>query len=367
MVGSKPERRELTVTSEPGLPTTPQGVRERLDHYLGRQFEDLSRSRAEALIKDGAVTVDGRKPKGSRPATAGQVIVLLVPPARDSWLEPEDVPLDIRYEDPHLVVVNKPPGMVVHPAPGHPSGTLVNALLYHCRDLSGIGGVLRPGIVHRLDKDTSGLLVVAKNQAVHASLSEAIKQRRIRRTYMAVVWGHLEPEEGAIETWMGRSRGDRKRMAAYTPRDGPLEKRWGRPGEEELTDEIVRERATVPPGVPHGARPAVTRYRTLTHYDVATSVECTLETGRTHQVRVHFSYRGHPVVGDPTYGGRHKAVRGLVPEQRARGKSLLEVMPRQALHAARLQFDHPVSGEEITVEAALPEDMQRLIRQLAAT
>ncbi|MCK4772415.1 MAG: RluA family pseudouridine synthase [Candidatus Latescibacteria bacterium] len=370
MAGSKPERRELTVTSQPGLPTTPQEDGERLDHFLGRQFEDLSRSRIEALIKEEAVTVDGRRPKGSRPAVPGQVIVLVVPPAQEPSLDPENIPLDIRYEDRHLVVVNKPPGMVVHPAPGHPSGTLVNALLYHCRDLSGIGGVLRPGIVHRLDKDTSGLLVVAKSQVVHIALAAAMKERKIHRLYNAVVWGHPEPEEGTIETWIGRNRTDRKRMAAFEPHKTALEKRWGRPGEEERMLKGSRTVRAAPqdgtPWIPRGARPAVTRYRTITRYDVVSSVECVLETGRTHQIRVHFSHSGHPVVGDPMYGGRKKAVRGFMPEKRTRAESLLDVMPRQALHSLRLQFEHPVSGEEISIEAELPPDMQHLMQQLAA-
>lgn len=376
-----PERRELKVTSQPGLPTTPEGERERLDHYLGRQFDDLSRSRVEVLIKDGAVTVDGRHTRGSKPALAGQTIVLLVPPAEEPSLEPEEIPLEIRYEDEHLIVVNKPPGLVVHPAPGHPSGTLINALLHHCTDLAGIGGVLRPGIVHRLDRDTSGLLLAAKSQKVHIALAAAMKERRIRRVYTAVVWGTPEPGEGTIETWIGRSRSDRKRMAAYEPRGAPLERRWGRPGEEEgifggrgrarrgrrsrkETPEPADTRAEVPDGIPRGARSAVTHYRTLSVHDVASVVECTLETGRTHQIRVHLSHMGHPVLGDPVYGGRVKAVRGMQPEKRKRAESLLDIMPRQALHAATLSFEHPVSGEEITVEAGPPPDMTALLEEL---
>lgn len=368
---SPPDRREITVTSDPALTTTPLEEGERLDHFIGRQFDDLSRSRVEALIKEEAVTVDGRQQKGSRPALPGQVIVLIVPPLRQLSLDPENIPLDIRFEDEHLVVVNKPAGMVVHPAPGHPDGTLVNALLYHCRDLAGIGGVMRPGIVHRLDKDTSGLLVVAKSQKVHIALASAMKERNIHRAYMAVVWGHPEPEEDTIETWMGRSPTDRKRMAVFEPSNAPLLKRWGRPGEEE---EMMRESsrgekngAAGIRGIPRRARLSNTRYRTLTSYDLATSLECILGTGRTHQVRVHLSHRGHPVVGDPVYGGRKKAVRGLVPEKRLRASSLLDQMPRQALHASHLRFMHPVSGEEISIMADLPADMQHLLQYLEST
>ncbi len=371
MAESLPDRREITVSSDPALTTTPLEEGERLDHYLGRQFENLSRSRVEALIKERAVTVDGQHQKGSRPARPGQVIVLMVPPPRQPSLKPENIPLDIRFEDEHLVVVNKAAGMVVHPAPGHPDGTLVNALLYHCRDLAGIGGVMRPGIVHRLDKDTSGLLVVAKSQGVHIALASAMKERNIHRAYTTVVWGHPEPEEDTIETWMGRSRTDRKRMAVFEPSGASLLKRWGRPGEEEG---MLKENSTVEDGgaagirgIPRGARLSTTRYRTLASFELATSLECVLGTGRTHQVRVHLSYRGHPVVGDPVYGGRQKAVRGLVPEKRARASSLLDQMPRQALHAAHLRFAHPVSGEDISITADLPADMQHMLEHLEST
>jgi 23S rRNA pseudouridine1911/1915/1917 synthase len=371
MAESLPDRREITVTSDSALTTTPLEEGERLDHFLGRQFEDLSRSRVETLIREKAVTVDGEHQKASRPALPGQVIVLMVPPPEQPSLEPENIPLDIRFEDQHLVVVNKPAGMVVHPAPGHPDGTLVNALLYHCRDLAGIGGVKRPGLVHRLDKDTSGLLVVAKSQKVHIALASAMKERRIHRAYTAVVWGHPEPHEETIETWIGRSRTDRKRMAVFHPSGTPLQKRWGRPGEEKrMLAEIrsIEDDGDVDiRGIPRGARLSITHYRTIKGFDLATSLECILGTGRTHQVRVHLSHCGHPVVGDPVYGGRQKAVRGLVPEKRTRASSLLDQIPRQALHAAHLQFKHPVSGEDVSITADLPDDMQHLLQHLEAT
>lgn len=377
-------RRELLVTSEPDLRTTPQGERERVDHFLGRQFDDLSRSRIEALIREGAVTVDGRVPKPSQAATAGQRIVLDVPPLQEPSAEPEEIPLDIRFEDSDLIVVNKAAGMVVHPAPGHPSGTLVNALLYHCGDLSGIGGVLRPGIVHRLDKDTSGLLVVAKSQQAHMRLAEALKERRMNRVYLAVVWGRPTAEEGTVDTWIGRSRSDRKRMAAYTDRKMPLKRRWGRPGEEEEMlawrdegvdmDGELEETAPDgeqpderPPGVPSDARRAVTHYRTLTVYDIAALLECTLETGRTHQVRVHMTHIGHSVVGDPVYGGRDTVLRGIAPERRSRAQQILACMPRQALHARMLAFEHPLTREPMAFEADPPGDFMDLFDRLEET
>ncbi|MFC1629432.1 pseudouridine synthase [Gemmatimonadota bacterium] len=383
---SIPERRELTVTSEPGSQTTPLGDKERLDHFLGRQFNDLSRSRIEALIRQGAITIEGKMIKGSRSAIPGQQIVLSVPPPDEPSLEPEAIPLDIRFEDEHLIVVNKPAGLVVHPAPGHHSGTLINALLYHCDDLSGIGGVLRPGLVHRLDKDTSGLIVVAKSQRAHIGLAGAMKERDIRRVYRAVVWGTPDPGEGTIRSWIGRSRSDRKKMASYVERLRPLLKRWGRPGEQGLIPEsveqedmrsgddsgrkpeghdlIVPEGIELPEGVPSGSRRAVTRYSVLSGSDLTSVVRCDLETGRTHQIRVHLTSIGHPVVGDGVYGGREKAIRGMRNDRGKRAGELLKLIDRQALHATELSFIHPVSGEEITLFSDPPEDMQRLLAAL---
>ncbi len=387
MQDSTPERRELTVTSEPGSQTTPLGEKERLDHFLGRQFDDLSRSRIEALIRGGAITIDGKGIKGSRSAIPGQQIVLSVPPPDKPSLEPEAIPLDIRFEDEHLIVVNKQAGLVVHPAPGHHSGTLINALLHHCDDLSGIGGVLRPGLVHRLDKDTSGLIVVAKSQKAHIGLAGAMKERDIRRVYQAVVWGTPDPGEGTIRSWIGRSRSDRKKMASYVERLRPLVKRWGRPGEEGLIPESVEyedvqpgddesgsvpaghdltlpEGNELPEGVPSGARRAVTHYSVLSDSDLASVVRCDLETGRTHQIRVHLTSIGHPVVGDTVYGGREKAIRGMRSDRGKRAGELLKMIDRQALHAIELSFTHPVSEEEITLFSEPPEDMQRLLAVL---
>jgi 23S rRNA pseudouridine1911/1915/1917 synthase len=385
------ELRRLTVTADPDLATTPHGERERLDHYLGRQWEDLSRSRLEALIREGRVRVDGKVPKASRTVSTGQSIEVEVPPAQVPEARPEAIPLTVVYEDADLIVVDKPAGLVVHPAPGHPSGTLVNALLHHCGDLSGIGGELRPGIVHRLDRHTSGLLVAAKSQRAHINLAEALRQRRVERVYLAVVWGSPEPPEGEVVTWIGRSRRDRRRMAAFLPRRPALDRRWGRPGEEEWMravreelkaggpaaaeppgadpseDDADLEESTEPdrpPGIPPDARTALTRYRVTGAFRYASRLECTLATGRTHQIRVHLAHLGHPVVGDPLYGGRENAVRGLASEVRVRAQEILALIDRQALHARQLAFTHPVDGRDLVFESPPPADLQRLLDHL---
>jgi 23S rRNA pseudouridine1911/1915/1917 synthase len=239
--------------------------------------------------------------------------------------EPEDIPLEIVHEDPDIVVVNKAAGMVVHPAPGHPTGTLVNALLHHVQDLSGIGGELRPGIVHRLDRDTSGLLVVAKHDAAHQALSEALRKRKVRRLYRALSWGHLDETPLRIEAPIGRDPRDRKKMA-------------------------VRE----------DGRRAVSHVRVRERWRAADLVDVALETGRTHQIRVHLAHLGHPVAGDTTYGeGRE---RGMSGEARPWAEALAKRLPRQFLHARRLQFRHPGSGAVVTFEAPLPEELAAVVR-----
>lgn len=305
-------RREFTVP--------PEGTGERLDRWLAQAL-DLSRTRVARLVEDGQVRWNEATPRKSEALSAGDRIQVEVPrPVRLST-EPEELPLEIVFEDSHLVVVNKAPGMVVHPAPGHPSGTLVNALLHHVRDLSGIGGALRPGIVHRLDRDTSGLLVVAKDDATHRALSSALRKRKVRRLYLAAAWGHLPESPLRIDAPIARSPQDRKRM-----------------------------------GVVEGGRSAVTHARVLERWPAAELLELSLETGRTHQIRVHLAHRGHPVVGDSVYGEGWE--RGMGGPDREWARELARRTPRQFLHAYRLAFRHPASGELVRWEAPLPRDLE---------
>ena len=292
-----------------------EGERPRLDRYLAARFAGFSRSALQRWIDEGLVQVDGRPAKASQKVAKGQRIRVAVPPPAPEDLVPEPRPLDILYEDADLVLLNKPPGEVVHPAPGHPTGTLVQALLAHCTDLTGVGGRLRPGIVHRLDKDTSGLLLVAKNDRAFRALQEQFKAREVRKAYLALVHGHLREPAGRIEAPIGRDPRSRQRMAV----------------------------------VP-GGRPAVTRYRVLRTVGPYTLVLALPVTGRTHQVRVHFAFLGHPVAGDALYGPR----RGPFP------------FPRQFLHAWCLGFRHPSTGEWMQVQAPLPADLRAVLRALVA-
>lgn len=266
----------------------------------------------QSWIRDHRIQVDGRAVKGNHRLKEGEVVEVVVPPPEEMTVEAEAIPLDIRYEDTDVVVVNKPRGMVVHPAPGNRSGTLVNALLAHCGDLSGIGGVLRPGIVHRIDKDTSGLIMVAKNDAAHRSLAAQLKAHEVERRYLAVVHGNVSHDRGTIDAPIGRDPRFRQRMA--------VEHRNG--------------------------KPAVTHFEVLERFSRATYVACRLETGRTHQIRVHMKHIAHPLVGDPLYSSQsHRfSIQG------------------QALHAETLGFIHPRTGKPIRLTAPLPEDMQRLIK-----
>ncbi|MFW6078658.1 MAG: RluA family pseudouridine synthase [Gemmatimonadota bacterium] len=293
---------------------------ERIDAYLAARLTRYSRSRIARLLRDGRIRLNGRVPKKSERPAPGDVIEVQVPPPEPSPLRPQAIPLDILYEDDDLLVVDKPAGMVVHPAPGHGDGTLVNALLHHVDDLSGIGGVRRPGIVHRLDKDTSGLLVVAKNDDAHRALSRALKRREIRRLYLAVCWGHLDHDEQTIDAPIGRSPRHRKRMA-----------------------------------VVDGGRRAVTHLRRLERWVAADLLDVRLETGRTHQIRVHLASIGHPVVGDRTYGER--AYRGMSGPVRGWARELERRVPRQFLHATELRFRHPRTGEGLKVSCPLPEEL----------
>lgn len=281
----------------------------RLDHYLAETRTELSRSRIQKLIEAGLVAVN-KEPctdKNYR-LQPGDEIAVNVPEPVKSSIGPEQIPLDIIYEDKDLLVVNKPRGMVVHPAPGHAQGTLVNALLNHCSDLSGVGGVARPGIVHRLDKDTSGLLIVAKNDFAHHSLSAQLKSRKLRREYLALVFGLVKPKQGRIEAPVGRHPRHRKKMA-----------------------------------VTAGGRTAVTHYRVIKYYDHHSLLRLKLETGRTHQIRVHLAHIGYPVVGDPVYS---RSGSGDLPPHLAQP---------QALHALSLSFSHPRSGNVLKFSSPLPE------------
>lgn len=289
---------------------------QRLDLALSRLVPTLSRSQAQRLIEQGAVCVNGRCVKKNEKLPAGTVLELTLPEVREVPIAAQPLALDVRYEDADVIVVNKPKGLVVHPAPGHPDGTLVNALLAHCGDsLSGIGGEKRPGIVHRIDKDTSGLLIAAKNDFAHAALAAQLKDHSLARTYVCLVCGKVREDSGTIDAPIGRHPTDRKKMA-------------------------VTEK---------NSRTAVTHWRVLERYAGYTLLECKLETGRTHQIRVHLAYRGHPIVGDLVYG--HKK-----PEL---GQS------SQCLHARQLCFRHPRTGQPVTVECPLPENLTALLSKLA--
>jgi len=295
----------------------------RLDVFLVRQQSDLSRARLQRLIENGRVAINRVTAiRASRKLRAGDVVVLEEPPAAPPALLSQDIPLSILYEDHELLVLDKPAGLVVHPAAGHREGTLVNALLFHCRDLSGIGGVMRPGIVHRLDKDTSGLLVVAKTDSAHQGLAVQFKKHQVRKTYLALVYGDPREEKGLIDLPVGRHPVERKKMSAASRR-----------GKEATTNWMISERFGE---------------TALLGVDIA--------TGRTHQIRVHLAAIGHPVVGDKVYGSSKRVNAIVDPAVKAR----LKGMGRQALHAARLCFIHPGTGREMEFSAPLPEDMAEL-------
>ncbi|MFC4768427.1 RluA family pseudouridine synthase [Effusibacillus consociatus] len=286
---------------------------ERIDRFLAERVADLSRSQIQTLIEDGAVLVHNKQVKSNYKLRVGDEVILTLPEPEPSEVEPENIPLDIVYEDSDVVVVNKPRGMVVHPAAGHMKGTLVNALLYHCKDLSGINGVLRPGIVHRIDKDTSGLLMAAKNDKAHQSLAEQLRAHTVTRKYIAIVHGVVNHELGTVDAPIGRHPVHRLKMAV----------------------------------VKSGGRHAVTHFAVLERFKQYTLLECKLETGRTHQIRVHMDFIGHPLAGDPVYGP----------------KRTLDI-DGQALHAQVLGFNHPSTGEYIEFSSHIPADMVRLIEEL---
>jgi len=311
--------------SEPEIITGTTTSPSRLDKALA-EATGLSRARVQGLIDEGRVDVAGKTASSaSMKVAADTPFRIIIAAAMPAEAKPEDIPLTIAYEDQHVIVVDKPAGMVVHPAVGNITGTLVNALLHHCRgQLSGINGVARPGIVHRIDKDTSGLLVVAKSDAAHEGLAVQFAAHTVHRRYIAVCAGHPSPPEGTINARVGRSDADRKKM-------------------------------TVLPNNSSRGKSAITHYTVLERLAHAALVECRLETGRTHQVRVHFASIGHPLLGDPAYGRTPKPLRPVLEAL---------AFTRQALHAAELGFVHPVTGETLRFGSELPQDMQELIDQL---
>lgn len=287
----------------------------RIDRYLAEQCPEFSRSYLQKLLKEQKVTADGRPVKANYKIQPGAEIQVEIPDMEVPDIRPEDIPLDILYEDEHLLVVNKPKGMVVHPAAGHTEGTLVNAVMAHCGDnLSGINGVLRPGIVHRIDKDTTGALVICKEDAVHRDLAEQLKEHSIKRRYRAIVQGNLKEDEGTIEGPIGRHPTDRKKM-------------------------VINYK---------NGKDAVTHYKVLERFGQYTYIECRLETGRTHQIRVHMTSIGHPLLGDTVYGSSKNPFH----------------LQGQTLHAMILGFRHPVTGEYIEFEAPLPDYFLKLLEKL---
>jgi 23S rRNA pseudouridine1911/1915/1917 synthase len=285
---------------------------ERIDKFIAKESEDFSRSQVQQWIKDGNVLVNGQVVKPNQKLHENDQVILKIPPPIELHIEAEEMDLAIVYEDTDVVVINKPRGLVVHPAPGHYSGTLVNGLLAHCHDLSGINGVLRPGIVHRIDKDTSGLIMVAKNDKAHLSLAQQLKDHTVNRRYIAIVHGKIQHDKGTIEAPIGRDPVHRQQMAVVS-----------------------------------GGKNAVTHFRVVERFEQYTLVELQLETGRTHQIRVHMKYIGHPLASDPKYG---------------QAKTL--TLAGQALHAGVLGFKHPSSGEIMEFEAPIPADIENELNKL---
>ncbi len=286
----------------------------RLDQFLKNRLPEISRSRIQKLIEEGYVKVCGRNSKPSYKIKTGEKIEVIIPPEKEPGLEPKDIPFEIIYEDEDIAVINKPPGLVVHPAPGHSDDTLVHGLLLKLKNLSGIGGKLRPGIVHRLDKDTSGIMVVAKNDFSHTKLINAFKNRKIHKIYLAVVYGVPKKSHGKIEAPIGRHPINRKKMAVLKT-----------------------------------GKPAITLYKILKKFNKASLVCASPVTGRTHQIRVHFSYIGHPILGDPIYGGLKHSV--ILPQ-------------RIMLHACKITFFHPRTEKKLTFSAPLPEDFKNYLLNL---
>lgn len=340
MTNNTPDQFEISVGEEE--------VGQRLDKLLAARITSLSRTRLKQLITTGEVFSSASGQKIDDPSyrvKPGDHFSLQIPEIIEAEPEPEDIPLDIYFEDDHLLVLNKAVGMVVHPAPGNVTGTLVNALLAHCGDsLSGIGGVRRPGIVHRIDKDTSGLMVVAKSDAAHAGLSKQFADHSLERAYLAVVWGAPRPAFGTVDAALGRDRKNRLKMTVIE-------------GAKEAVTHYKMIRRLEP-----ARKPVQGKKRVKSLPPSLSLVECRLETGRTHQVRVHMAHLGYPLVGDPLYGRRSPGVKSFSDE----GRKAIQSFNRQALHAAVIGFEHPVTKETLKFEADLPHDMKRLISAVSS-
>jgi len=318
--------------------TVPEiNTRQRIDKYIAQFIEGISRTRVQKCINLGFLTVNGDIVKSNYIVKPADEIDIDIPVTEKQDIEPEDIPLDIIFEDKHLLVVNKPAGMVTHPGYSNYNGTLVNAVLFHAMKssdlLSNLNGFERAGIVHRLDKDTSGLLVIAKDENTHRKLSDQFFHHTIEREYNAIVWGAFREKSGTIKGKIGRDKRDRKKMSVI-PDDEP------------------------------GGKEAITLYEVIEEFELASLVKLNLKTGRTHQIRVHMSFTGHPVFGDETYGGRRPQSKLLSSKMRSHIKNLLELIPRQALHARVLGFIHPADNKLMRFESNLPEDMNNLITRL---
>lgn len=302
---------------------------ERLDIFLTNHVENATRNKVQRAIKEGAVLVNGKRVRVSHQVAPGEVIHVTVPRPPPQKALPEPIPLDILYEDDHLLIVNKPAGMVTHPAYGNYTGTLVNALLYHSRSLSALNDEARPGIVHRLDKDTSGLMVIAKTDDAHAKLARQFSKRTIRREYWAIAWGIFKQRQGTIEAPLGRSKSDRKKIAVVA-----------------------------------AGRKATTEYEVLEQFEYLSLVRLRLQTGRTHQIRVHLAHIHHPVFGDQTYNGRRIVAGPGTQRQKDEVQRLLNLISRQALHAKTIGFVHPVTGQSLDFDSELPTDFHDVLQQL---
>jgi 23S rRNA pseudouridine1911/1915/1917 synthase len=308
----------------------------RLDTFITESIKDISRTKVKELIERDLITVNRQTAKkASYQVSPRDMIAVRIPRYVPLEVEPENIPLKVIYEDNDLIVINKPPGLVVHPAVGNRTGTLVNALAHRCTTLSNVGGEYRPGIVHRLDKDTSGAIIAAKNNHAHNIMARKFENRKIEKFYTALVWGLFKQPTGVTKKYIGRHKNDRQRYAAYD------DERFGKHAE--------------------------TRWEVLEEFEFVTLVKVQIMTGRTHQIRVHLSDLGHPVIGDEMYGGKTQKLGGLSPRHRKIAIHLLDMIDRQALHCSEMRFDHPVTREPIKVIAPLPDDMNRLIEHLRET